>query len=105
MSGFYRTTPRNSSTGASGHGFYQYEKKLDTILESVREQGRKMTTIEEKGTRTLESMENLDKRLQLLESKVNNMEQVVSQEGSHVQKHRIRVPPELSVSVAVMEFI
>jgi len=64
-----------------------------------------MTMIEEKGTRTLESMENLDKRLQLLESKVNNMEQVVSQEGSHVRKQRTRVLPELSVSVAVMEFI
>ena len=104
-SGFYQTTPRNSSTGASGHGSYQYEKKLDAILESVREQGRKMTTIEEKGTQTFESMENLDKRLQLLEGKVNNMEQVVSQEGSQLRKQSTRVPPELSVSVAVMEFI
>ena len=94
--------PRNSCTRASGHGSYQNEKKLDAILDSIREQGRKMTTIEEKETRTLESVENLDKRLQLLENKVNNMEQVVSQEGSQLRKQRIRVPP---VSVAVMEFI
>ena len=33
------------------------------------------------------------------------MEQVVSQEGSQLQKQSTRVPPELSVSVAVMEFI
>ena len=103
-SSFYRTTPRNSSTGASGHGSHQYEKKLDAILDSIREQGRKMTTIEEKGTRTLESVENLDERLQLLENKVNNMEQVLH-EGSQLRKKTTHVPPELSVSVAVMEFI
>ena len=64
-----------------------------------------MTTIEEKGTRTLESMGNLDKRLQLLENKVNNMEQVISHEGNQLRKQRTRVPPELSVSVAVMDSI
>ena len=59
--GFYRTTPRNSSTGVSGHGPSEYEKKLDTILGSIKEQGKKLTMLEEKGGQTLEFVENFDR--------------------------------------------
>lgn len=81
--GFYRTTPRSSSARVSGHGPYVYEKKFDTILESIKEQGKKLTALEEKGGQTLESMEIFDGQLELIDSKVNGMKQVISQQNSH----------------------
>lgn len=98
--GFYRSTTRNSSTPVSGarNGSFQCEKKLDQILDSIRDQSKQMTLLEEKGKQTLESVEGLDKRLALMENKVNNMEQLVSQEANHAMKQKTRVPPELSVN-------
>ena len=45
----------------------------------------------------MESVENFDRRLELIESKVNGMEQVISQENSQFRKQRTHVPPELLV--------
>ena len=56
-----------------------------------------VVVIEEKGGQTLESVENFDRQLELIESKVNGMEQVISQENNQLRKQRICVPPELSV--------
>ena len=92
---FYRTTPRSTGSSVPVHGSSQNEKKLDAILDSIREQGKKLTMLEEKGGRTLESVENLDRRLELMESKVNSMEQAISQ--GNTKKQRTRVPPELLV--------
>lgn len=95
---FYRSTPRSvNPTSVSSNS--QYEKKLDKILDAVTRQSNKMTSIEEKGRQTLASVENLDKRLEALENKVNDMEQLVSQENSSQMKKHNRVPPELSVKL------
>ena len=99
-SAFYRSAkPKNTTAKVSGsQGGSQYEKKLDQILDSIRDQSNKMTVLEQKGKQTLESMEGLDKRLASLESKVHSMEQLVSLENSQpALKRRTRVPPELSV--------
>ena len=100
-SAFYRSAkPKNTIAKVSGSqgGSPQYERKLDQILDSIRDQSNKMTVLEQKGKQTLESMEGLDKRLASLESKVHSMEQLVSLENSQpALKRRTRVPPELSV--------
>ena len=62
---------------------------MDTILESIKEQGKKLTTLEEKGGWTLESMENFERRLELIESKVSGMEQVISQENSQLKSENM----------------
>lgn len=106
ISAFYcSVTPKSFTTQVSGSrgGSSQYEKKLDQILDSIRDQNNKMTVLEQKGKQTLESMEGLDKQLASLENKVNNMEQLVSQENSQpAVKRRTCVPPELSVKLFVV---
>ena len=70
---YHSATPKSFTTQVSGSwsGSSQYEKKLDEILDLIRDQNNKMTVLEEKGKQTLESIKGLDKRLASLENKVN----------------------------------
>ena len=75
-SAFYRSATPKSTTAKvsrSQDSSSQYEKKLDQILDSIRDQSNKMTVLEQKGKQTLESMEGLDKWLVSLENKVHNI--------------------------------
>ena len=62
--GFYRSVPRNSIGGSTNP---LLEKKLDKILLAI---GDQKILLEEKGTKTLKSVENLKSRMVTLEDKV-----------------------------------
>ena len=65
-SAFYRSVPRGAN-GASSNPVL--EKKLDDILLAIGEQKNRMCTLEENGTKTLKSVENLEERMIVLEDK------------------------------------
>lgn len=91
---YYRTpTSRNNSSSINTS---QWEKKLDKIFDKVMEQGNQMLILKEKGEKTLDSITNLEDKLNTLEHKVNCIEQVtiLNQEK---KENRCPVPPELSV--------
>ena len=70
---FYPSGPRNTNGGFSNP---LLEKKLDEILLAIGDQKNHMVLLEEKGAKTLESIENLDARMGALEEKIKLNEQV-----------------------------
>ena len=92
-SGFYRSVPRNGSPSISTS---QWEKKLDKIFDKVTEQGNQYLILKEKGEKTLDSIINLEKKLDAMENKVNFIEQITTL-NQEKKENRCPVPPELSV--------
>lgn len=92
--GFYRSVPRNSIGGSANP---LLEKKLDEILSAIGDQKNRMILIEEKGTKTLKSVENLESRIVALEDKMKFTEQATPSRKTGKENERSRIPPELSV--------
>ena len=90
-SAFYRSVPRGANGGSSNP---VSEKKLDDILLAIGEQKNRMRTLEENGTKTLKSVENLEERMIVLEDKIKFAEEA---RFSGKIAERSRIPPELSV--------
>jgi len=93
-SGFYRSVPRSANGGSSN---LLLERKLDEILLAIGEQKNRMLSLEEKGTKTLKSVENLEARMGVLEDKMEFTEQTISSGKTGKRNEKSRIPPELSV--------
>jgi len=94
--GFYPSRPRNSTSGSSNS---LLKRKLDEILLAIGDQKNRMILLEEKGAKTLESVENLDARMSILEEKIKFNEQLQATPTRKTGKEngKSRIPPELSV--------
>ena len=93
---FYPSRPRNTNGGSSNP---LLERKLDEILLAIGDQKNRMILLEEKGAKTLESVENLDARIHTLEERMKFNEQLQATPTRKTGKEngKSRIPPELSV--------
>jgi len=96
LSGFYLSVPRSVNGGSSNP---LLERKLDEILLGIRLQNNCMLSLEEKGMKTLKSVENLGARMSVLEDKMEFTEQMILVARLEKRNEKSRIPPDLSIIV------